>query len=216
MGRIWSDQRRYETWLLVENRRRRRHGEPPASCRPRLPATSAERGGFDIARIEEIEQIDPARRHRLHDRGRRESRTVGALAALRADLVGRHRHRAGAADARGLRPDPRRISTGCCEAIRDRALEASADADDRPHARRARRADDVRSEAGALARRGRARRRARAARARATVSVGKLSGAVGTFAHLPPSIEADVCQRLGLAPAPVAVAGDPARSPRRS
>ena len=36
------------------------------------------------------------------------------------------------------------------------------------------------------------------------ISVGKLSGAVGTFAHLPPSIEADVCQRLGLEPAPVA------------
>jgi adenylosuccinate lyase len=33
--------------------------------------------------------------------------------------------------------------------------------------------------------------------------VGKISGAVGTFAHLPPSIEADVCRRLGLEPAPV-------------
>jgi adenylosuccinate lyase len=40
--------------------------------------------------------------------------------------------------------------------------------------------------------------------ARVTVSVGKLSGAVGTFAHLPPAIEADVCRRLGLAAAPVA------------
>jgi adenylosuccinate lyase len=36
------------------------------------------------------------------------------------------------------------------------------------------------------------------------VSVGKLSGAVGTFAHIPPAVEADVCRRLGLAPAPVA------------
>jgi adenylosuccinate lyase len=34
--------------------------------------------------------------------------------------------------------------------------------------------------------------------------VGKLSGAVGTFGHLPPSIEAEVCRRLGLEPAPVA------------
>ena len=41
-------------------------------------------------------------------------------------------------------------------------------------------------------------------RARAAVSVGKLSGAVGTFAHLPPSIEAAVCERLDLTPAPVA------------
>ena len=44
----------------------------------------------------------------------------------------------------------------------------------------------------------------RVGRARATVSVGKLSGAVGTFAHLPPAVEADVCRRLGLEPAPVA------------
>ena len=36
------------------------------------------------------------------------------------------------------------------------------------------------------------------------VSVGKLSGAVGTFAHLPPTIEAHVCRRLGLEPALVA------------
>ena len=36
------------------------------------------------------------------------------------------------------------------------------------------------------------------------IAVGKLSGAVGTFAHLPPSIEADVCRTLGLEPAPVA------------
>jgi adenylosuccinate lyase len=44
----------------------------------------------------------------------------------------------------------------------------------------------------------------RVRRARETVSVGKLSGAVGTFAHLPPSVEADVCHTLGLEPAPVA------------
>ena len=44
----------------------------------------------------------------------------------------------------------------------------------------------------------------RVRRARHGVSVGKLSGAVGTFAHLPPSIEDDVCRRLGLEPAPVA------------
>src|SRR5262249_56782714 len=44
----------------------------------------------------------------------------------------------------------------------------------------------------------------RVRRARTIVSVGKLSGAVGTFAHLPPQIEEDVCRRLGLEPAPVA------------
>ena len=39
--------------------------------------------------------------------------------------------------------------------------------------------------------------------ARATVAGRQDSGAVGTFAHLDPSIEADVCGRLGLQPAPV-------------
>jgi adenylosuccinate lyase len=36
------------------------------------------------------------------------------------------------------------------------------------------------------------------------VAVGKLSGAVGTSAHLSPSIEAAVCSNLGLRPAPIA------------
>ncbi|WP_026701510.1 adenylosuccinate lyase [Salibacterium aidingense] len=36
-----------------------------------------------------------------------------------------------------------------------------------------------------------------------TVRVGKLSGAVGTFANIPPFIEATVCEKLGLEPAPV-------------
>lgn len=40
-------------------------------------------------------------------------------------------------------------------------------------------------------------------RARETVRVGKISGAVGTFAHIPPIVEERVCQRLGLRPAPI-------------
>jgi len=39
---------------------------------------------------------------------------------------------------------------------------------------------------------------------REVVAVGKLSGAVGTSAHLSPRIEAFVCQKLGLRPAPIA------------
>jgi len=40
-------------------------------------------------------------------------------------------------------------------------------------------------------------------RAKEAVSVGKISGAVGTFAHIPPFIEEFVCGRLGLKPAPI-------------
>src|SRR6266446_304844 len=49
---------------------------------------------------------------------------------------------------------------------------------------------------------GRALERLEAARHR--VAVGKLSGAVGTSAHLSPKIEALVCRKLGLRPAPIA------------
>jgi adenylosuccinate lyase len=44
--------------------------------------------------------------------------------------------------------------------------------------------------------------RARLERAREVIAVGKVSGAVGTFANVPPEVEAFVCDKLGLAPAP--------------
>jgi adenylosuccinate lyase len=46
------------------------------------------------------------------------------------------------------------------------------------------------------------RNRERMARAAESVSVGKISGAVGTFAHLDPDVEALVCERMGLKAAP--------------
>jgi len=47
------------------------------------------------------------------------------------------------------------------------------------------------------------RSRERVVRAKEAVSAGKISGAVGTFAHLEPAIEEKVCAALGLSPAPV-------------
>jgi adenylosuccinate lyase len=47
------------------------------------------------------------------------------------------------------------------------------------------------------------RNRERLQRARETVAVGKISGAVGAFAHLDPIVEEKVCSRLGLKAAPV-------------
>lgn len=47
------------------------------------------------------------------------------------------------------------------------------------------------------------RHRERLRRAGETVSYGKISGAVGTFAHLDPDVEESVCRRLGLKPAPI-------------
>src|SRR5262249_47981887 len=55
MGRIWSDQRRYETWLVVETA-----AADAMAAAGIVPAEAArdirERGGFDIARIEDIER----------------------------------------------------------------------------------------------------------------------------------------------------------------
>ena len=42
----------------------------------------------------------------------------------------------------------------------------------------------------------------RARRARAAISVGKLSGAVGTYSNIDPAVEAKVCAALGLVPVP--------------
>jgi adenylosuccinate lyase len=46
------------------------------------------------------------------------------------------------------------------------------------------------------------RNRRRLDAARETIAYGKISGAVGTFAHVDPQVEAYVCGRLGLKPAP--------------
>ncbi len=48
------------------------------------------------------------------------------------------------------------------------------------------------------------RNRERLEHARQVVSVGKFSGAVGTFAHLPPAVEEAACALLNLTPAPLA------------
>ena len=56
MGRIWSDQRKYETWLQVElaavDAMARAGIVPPDAARD-----IRARAAFDIARIEEIEQV---------------------------------------------------------------------------------------------------------------------------------------------------------------
>src|SRR5690625_830703 len=44
---------------------------------------------------------------------------------------------------------------------------------------------------------------ARFRQAASDVEFGKLSGAVGTFAHIPPEVEARTCELLGIQPAPI-------------
>ena len=201
MGRIWSDQRKYETWLQVELAAvdaMARAGIVPSEAADDIRARAA----FDIDRIEEIEQVTqhdviafttavaehvgPSARW-LHF-GLTSSDVIDTAQALQmreaCDLV-----------LKGLE--------GLMQAVRARAEE---------HRRTPMigRTHGVHAEPMtfglklALWHAELSRDVARVQRAREVISVGKLSGAVGTFAHLPPSIEADVCRALNVQPAPVA------------
>jgi adenylosuccinate lyase len=201
MGRIWSDQRRYETWLLVETA-----AAEAMAAAGIVPSDAArdirERGGFDIARIEEIERTTQ------HD--------VIAFTMAVAEKVGpsaRWLHFGmtssdviDTAQALQMREACDVILTdldGLSDAVRDRALEhRRTPMIGRTHGVHAEPMTFGLKLALWCAQIGRDVERVR--RARTTISVGKLSGAVGTFAHLAPEIEVEVCRRLGLEPGAVA------------
>jgi adenylosuccinate lyase len=201
MGRIWSDQRRYETWLLVETAAAEAMAAaglvPPDAARE-----IRERGGFDIARIEEIEQVTQ------HD--------VIAFTTAVAEKVGpsaRWLHFGMTSSDAIDTAQALQMREACdvilkdldalSDAVRDRALEhRRTPMIGRTHGVHAEPMTFGLKLALWYAEIARAVERVR--RARTVVSVGKISGAVGTYAHLPPSIEADVCRRLALEPAPVA------------
>ena len=200
MGRIWSDQRKYETWLEVELAAvdaMARAGIVPAAAARELRARAA----FTIDHIDEIERTTQ------HD--------VIAFTTAVAEHAGpsaRWLHfgltssdvidTAQALQMRDACDVILKDLDGLMAAVRVRAEE---------HRRTAMigRTHGVHAEPMtfglklALWYAELVRDVARVTRARETISVGKLSGAVGTFAHLPPAIEADVCRALGLEAAPV-------------
>ena len=167
--------------------RLRGDGDARAPCPPGRPPPCAPRrpGKLDPARILEIEERtrhdviaflthveelagEPARwLHLGHDvvgRARRVARDPAA--SRRADEI-----------LGGRRPAARRAAAAGAD-------EHARDADDRPLARHPRRADHGRAwcSRGWL-RRGRAARGARSSRARDEIAVGKIAGAVGTYAQ---------------------------------
>ncbi len=200
MGRIWTEERRYDTWLAVELA-----AADAMAAVGIVPAEAArelrEKARFDIARIEEIEKttqhdviafttsvaehVGPSARW-LHF-GLTSSDVVDTAQALQlveaTDLI-------------------LTLMGGLREAIRVRAEEhRRTPMIGRTHGVHAEPMtfglklalwyDQLGRDIG------------RVTRARAAIAVGQISGAVGTFAHLDPSIEADVCRRLGLEPAPI-------------
>ncbi len=203
MGAIWSDRRRYETWLEVELAAADATAEaglipPEAAAELRAKAAAIT---LDIDRIEEIEKVTQ------HD--------VIAFTTAVAEQVGpaaRWLHFGltssdvlDTAQAIQMREACGLVIRGVgvlMEAVRERA-------DEYRRTPMIGRTHGVHAEPMtfglklALWYSQLQRDLDRLLRARDAVSVGKISGAVGTFAHLDPAIEARVCERLGLHAAPV-------------
>ena len=201
MGRIWDDQRKYDTWLKVEvaaAKAMAATGMIPEEAASDLAACE----GVDAARIDEIEQTTQ------HD--------VIAFTTAVAEIVGpsaRWLHfgltSSDVLDT-ALAVQMREAAAllldeldAALVAVRERAIEHR----DTPMIGRTHGVHAEPMTFGlklALWYAELTRSRERLARARDIVSVGKISGAVGTYAHLEPEIEARVCAELGLTPAPVA------------
>jgi adenylosuccinate lyase len=201
MGRIWSDDHRYRTWLRVEAAAAdamAAQGLIPASAAAAIRACP----GVDAARVEAIEAVTK------HD--------IIAFTTAVAEQVG--------PEARWLHfglTSSDVLDTALALQLRDacdlilariEAARAAVKARALEHRRTPMigRTHGVHAEPMtfgvklALWYDQLGRDDARIRRARASVSVGKMSGAVGTFAHLDPGIERAVCAALGLEPAPVA------------
>jgi adenylosuccinate lyase len=200
MGAIWSDQRRYETWLDVELAAADAMAD--AGIIPKADAAAMRaRAGFDISRIEEIEAVTQ------HD--------VIAFTTAVAEKVGpaaRWLHFGLTSSDVIDTAQAIQMREACTLIVRDISALMEAvrgRADEHRRTPMIGRTHGVHAEPMtfglklALWYAELGRDLDRVLRAREVVSVGKISGAVGTFAHLDPSIEQEVCRRLGLSPAPV-------------
>ena len=199
MARLWSDENRFATWLRVEIAAAEvlaERGVVP----PEALAAIKEKARFDVARIEAIEK------EVHHD--------VIAFVSNVAENVGpegRWLHY-GLTSSDVVDTALSLLMRDACELIAEDLLALMAAVRERAfrHKRAAMigRTHGVHAEPMtfgvkmALWHAELERQNHRLARARSAISVGKLSGAVGTFSHLPPEVEEAVCARLGLTAAP--------------
>lgn len=200
MGNLWSEENKYKTWLEIEllaSEKMAQLGAIPKGA----PARMRRNARFDVRRIEKIEVKT---RHDviafLTDVGRHLGKDEKYLhlgltssdildTALSVRMVA-----AGNLILEGLRPVMRR----CAQLARQNIKVPIAG-----------RTHGVFAEPTSLGLKfalwyadlARARRRLKSAIH--TIAVGKLSGAVGNFAHLDPRVEKYVCQKLKLRPAPI-------------
>ncbi len=199
MARLWSDENRFATWLRVELAATEVLAERGVVPKEALAAIKA-RARFDVARIEAIEK------EVQHD--------VIAFVSNVAESVGpegRWLHY-GLTSSDVVDTALSLLMRDACELIAEDLLALMAAVRERAfrHKRAAMigRTHGVHAEPMTFGLKMAVwhaeleRQNHRLARARSTISVGKLSGAVGTFSHLPPEVEEAVCARLGLAAAP--------------
>ncbi len=205
MGAIWSDQHKYECWLKVElaaSEALAETGEVPQSAVDALRAYAQ----FDLDRIQEIESevrhdviaFTTAVAESMKAHGHGEAARWLHYGLTSNDVVDTAQalqiQEASAIIARGLN----KLS----EALKARAFEHKNTLQiGRTHGIHAEPItfglklaiwwDELQ------------RQRRRFAAAAEEIRVGKLSGAVGTFAHIGPEAEEKICDRLGLRAAPI-------------
>ena len=200
MSRIWSEQNQFQSWLDVEL----------AACKAwskigHIPEKDVEtlyqNAGFDINRIKEIEQET---RHDVVAFTRAVSETLGPekkwihYGLTSTDV-------ADTALGYRLMQANTLIQQGM-----DRMLNALAEkASEHKHTLMMGRTHGVHAEPTtfgikcALWYSEMKRNALRFASAADGIEMGKLSGAVGTFANIPPEVEEETCKELGIKPAPV-------------
>ena len=206
MGRIWSDQNRFQQWLEVELAASEALAE--LGVVPRDAAALLRRhAGFDVARINEIEKevkhdviaFTTAVAEKMAAAGHAEASRWLHYGLTSNDVVDTAQalllQQASAILLRGLR--------ALRDVLRRRALEFQ-------HTVQIGRTHGVHAEPITFGLKlaiwyeeaGRDLKRLEAAAE--DVRVGKTSGAVGTFGHIGPETEEMICARLNLKPAPVA------------
>jgi adenylosuccinate lyase len=205
MGRIWSDQNKFQQWLEVElaaSEALAERGVVPAQAARLLRQYAA----FDVARIQEIERevkhdviaFTTAVAEKLAAAGHAEASRWLHYGLTSNDVVD-------TAQALQIRQAYQILLDGLERmrpVLKRRALEFQ-------HAVEIGRTHGVHAEPITFGLKlaiwyeeaGRNIRRLKAAAE--DMRVGKISGAVGTFAHIGPEIEEAICEKLGLRPAPV-------------
>jgi adenylosuccinate lyase len=200
MAALWSDENRYRLWLKVE----------VAVCRVLAERGQIPRDAFE--RIEKTERVDPRRVAEIEVQVQHD---VNAFLDTLAETIGpasRYVHLGltssdvlDSSFAMQLRDAADLILRECdraLEALRRRALEHRKTACvGRTHGMFAEPTTFGLKLLGAFCELRRDRERLE--RAREQIAVGKISGAVGTYAHLSPEIEAAALRELGLRPAEV-------------